>query len=64
MSPKLCPPSLDSGTPEIVLGLSPLSVESGEKRPVSIAATSVRTLKEDPGGYWPWVARLSSGAPG
>ena len=32
--------------------------------PESIAAIAVTTLNVDPGGYWPWVVRLSSGASG
>src|SRR3954453_7929790 len=64
MSPNDSPPSLLNDAPEIVLGMSPLSTESGENLPESIPATAVTTLNVDPGGYWPWVVRLSSGASG
>src|SRR5690242_12765346 len=59
IGPKLWLLSLLSGTPEIVLGESPLMVESGVYLPLSMPAVAVTTLKVDPGGYWPWVARLS-----
>src|SRR5215207_468880 len=64
MSPNDAPPELLSGAPEMSLGLSPLSTESGVNFPESSAAVAVTTLNVDPGGYWPWVVRLSSGASG
>ena len=59
MGPKLWLLSFSSGTPEIVLGESPLMIESGVYLPLSMAAVAVTTLNVDPGGYWPWVARLT-----
>ena len=47
--PKLWCWSLDSGTPEISTPLRPLTVDSGVKRPVSMAAVAVTTLKVEPG---------------
>src|SRR3954464_7626945 len=64
MSPNDSPASLLSGKPEISFGLSPFRTESGENFPESIPATAVTTLNVEPGGYWPWVVRLSSGASG
>jgi hypothetical protein len=49
IGPKLSPPSLLSGTPEIVFGELPSMIESGVYRPESIAAAAVRTLNVEPG---------------
>src|SRR3954452_20499079 len=61
IEPKDSPPSLDSGTPEIVFGDEPSSTELGEYLPESMPATAVTVLKVDPGGYpgEPCVARLN-----
>ena len=37
---------------------------SGVIAPLSRPAVAVTTLKVEPGGYWPWVARLKSGEVG
>ena len=60
IGPKLWSLSLDSGTPEIVTGELPLTTEFGVYLPLSIAAVAVTTLNVEPGGYCPWVERLSS----
>ena len=39
-------------------------VVSGVIVPLSSPAAAVTTLKVEPGGYWPWVARSSSGEVG
>src|SRR3954464_6089930 len=65
MEPNDSPPSLDSGTPEIVLGEEPSITELGEYLPESIPATAVTVLNVDPGGEpgEPWVARLNVAPP-
>ena len=50
MSPKSSLPKLFSGTPEIFLPFSPLTVESGVYSPVSSAAVAVTILNVEPGG--------------
>ena len=50
MSPKSSSPKLLSGTPEIFLPFSPLTVESGVYLPVSSAAVAVTALNVEPGG--------------
>src|SRR3984957_4273834 len=60
IGPKLWSLSLDSGTPEMVTGELPLTTESGGYLPLSIAAVGGPTLNVEPGGYCPWVDRLSS----
>ena len=50
IGPKLCPPELESGTPEISFGEDPSMIESGSTLPLSSAAAAVTTLKVDPGG--------------
>ena len=39
-----------------------MNSEVGLTAPLSSAAAAVTTLNVEPGGYRPWVARLSSGA--
>src|ERR1700722_3655739 len=56
--PKLWLLSLDSGTPEMVTGDLPSTIEFGVYFPLSIAAVAVTTLKVEPGGYPAWVERL------
>src|SRR5690349_21231667 len=58
MAPKLWLLSFDRGTPEMVFGESPLTVEFGVNMPLSIAATAVTTLNVEPGGYRPWTERF------
>ena len=43
----------------MTFGDSPLMTELGVYLPLLIAAVVVTTLNVEPGGYWPWVARLS-----
>ena len=64
ISPKLSPPAFSSGTPEITLPDSPLTVSSTSNSPLSSAAVAVTTFIVEPGGYPAWVARLNSGASG
>src|SRR3954454_1201954 len=59
IAPNCSLPKLLSGTPEITFGDLPLMNEFGVYLPESIAAEAVTTLKVDPGGYFPCVARLS-----
>jgi len=49
MRPKLSPPKLRSGTPEIGFRLRPLTSEFGVNSPLSIAAIAVTTLNVEPG---------------
>ena len=48
--PKLFPPKFVSGTPSISFGDFPSTNDCGVKRPLSIAAVAVTTLKVEPGG--------------
>src|SRR5947209_15289002 len=64
VGPKLWLLSFESGTPEMVTGELPLTVESGVKRPLSSAAAAVTTLNVEPGGYPAWVERLKVETPG
>ncbi len=50
MGPKLWLRSLLSGTPEMVTGDLPLTIEFGVNLPLSIAAAAVTTLNVEPGG--------------
>ena len=61
IGPKLWLKSFCSGWPwtSSVPGAS--IVVSGVIVPLSSPAAAVTTLKVEPGGYWPWVARSSSG---
>src|SRR5437764_7490722 len=63
MLPKLWLPSFWSGTPEIVLGESPLTTEFGVYMPLSMAATAVTTLNVEPGGQAAGVALLQKDWP-
>ena len=44
-----------------MIGELPLMIDWGVYFPVSIAAIAVTTLKVEPGAYWDWVTRSSSG---
>ena len=50
IGPKLVPPALASGTPEISFGDEPSMIDSGVSLPLSSAAVAVTTLKVEPGG--------------
>ena len=50
IGPKLWLSSFWSGTPEIVFGELPLTIEFGVYLPLSIAAVAVTTLNVEPGG--------------
>ena len=56
--------SLASGWPWTSSDPGALIVVSGVIVPLSRPAAAVTTLKVEPGGYWPWVARLNSGEVG
>ena len=56
--------SLASGWPWTSSEPGALIVVSGVIAPLSSPAAAVTTLKVEPGGYWPWVARLNSGEVG
>ena len=63
-TPATSPPALHSGCASTVMQLPPPSiVVVGVNLPLSSAAVAVTTLNVEPGGYSPWVARLSSGEP-
>src|SRR5215831_16887772 len=59
MLPKLWLLSFWSGTPEMVLGESPLTTEFGVYFPLSIAAAAVTTLNVEPGGQAACVELLT-----